>query len=220
MKQIKKDDRISVCIDVKNNIVFKNCCHAESWRAQRLQKEYDNLKKIHRLKLNSNIIFPQALGFSKIKRELKMRYVHGRNLKDILDPGIYEAFGKELKKLHKTGITHGHLELQDVLYSNKKFCLVDLARLNEVGPLRDYARFKLSIHFHQMKNILNWSKYNKCSRAFTKGYCPDKETSQKYLDSELIKIVNRYFKKKGALRTIKGLIIRIALKNKIKKYRR
>ena|GEM_PF-4732843 len=206
MKKIKNDERITVFIDFNKRLVLKKCNPKDLRRSKDLYKEYENLKKISKFKLKSGIFFPRAVSFSHSKSELKTKYISGINLKDILNEKVYAQFGRALKRLHEEGVTHGHLEVQDVIYKNKKFYLVDLPNLNKFNPLKDYARFKISIALHKLKNPLNWLKYGRCSCAFTKGYKPNKKSSQKHFKKEANSIIKRYLQK-DIKNKIKGIVI-------------
>lgn len=209
LKKIQK----GVYLDKKNNKIIK---YAYSYKIdENLIKEYNNYLKINKIKLKAKIKFPKTPVLSKDKKSMTLEFINGTNLKNIKDPKIYEQFGKELKKMHEEGIIHSHLEIQDVIYQKKVFYLVDLLCMNEFKPLNDYARIKISIHLMQFKKPWTYFKYKQLSKAFSKGYSPNKKTSEKYTIQELTSISDYYIKKGTLINKIRSFIIKNIIKKLI-----
>jgi Kae1-associated kinase Bud32 len=57
--------------------------------------------------------------------ELKMEYVLGEKLKDVISPETSEKVGEMVGRLHKGGIIHGDLTTSNMILRNGKICLID-----------------------------------------------------------------------------------------------
>lgn len=175
-----------------------------------LEQEYLNLVYFNKKKKKSIFKVPNQLYFNKKEGFIDMEFIDGKTLNKVLNPDLYEKFGKELKILHKEDkITHGELEVHDIIIKNTDFYVVDLPNLNKTAPIQDYCRFKISIYLYQIKNPLNWFKYEKMARGFTRGYLPNKNQAKKELNKELNSIIFNYWKKdiSGKIRSVIILIL-------------
>ena len=143
-----------------------------------------------------------------------MEYVDGILLNNCFKPTIFRDFGRNLSILNDEGLIHAHLELQDAIYKNGYFYLVDLMILNHESATEDYSRFKISIHLWQLKRFWNWIQYDKISEAFTKGYGLDKKTERERLEYTLNLICKIYFSR-NFINKLKGLIIYYFIRYKL-----
>ncbi|MFW6285746.1 MAG: hypothetical protein ACOC16_01085 [Nanoarchaeota archaeon] len=213
MKKIKK----GVFLDKKNKIVYKYINLSFKEPMNILSQEFQNLKEAQNFKTNSNIRFPEPISFNKKEKYFTMKFIGGKNLKDITNPIIYKIFGRELKKIHEEGFTHSHLEIHDVIYKKPYFYLVDLMRVNKNNKLCDYVRILLSLYLYMIKKPYRYYKYKKCLMAFKEGYnLNDKKIEKKYFEEELDLTINLY-KKGNFINKSKALIVdkvvrKIALK--------
>lgn len=200
-------------IDKKNKIFTKSFLKKKERGRIVLKKEYNNLKFLHTKKLSANFIFATPLEYDESIPSLSTRYVEGKNLVDVNDSTILFSFGKELKLFHeKDNLTHGELELQDVLFVNKKFLLVDLGSLNKTSKEKDYSRFKISIMLYQMKKPRKFLIYSNFLKAFDEGYKP--RNMQSYVKEEFNSIISSYWKKGFKMR-FKAIIIFLFIKFRI-----
>lgn len=171
-----------------------------------VDKEYNNLKKLQNVCI-SNLNFLKPIG---IKNDILVtEYVEARSLVDLIRPQIYYDFGRILKKFHKLGYAHSHLQINDVLYKNKVFILTDLVNLNEKEFIYDLAIFKLSIQFFKLKKPWNWWRYSSCFKSFLKGYGL-KENN--ILDNKFYEIITLRINKFIKRPTLKSLFVVLILK--------
>lgn len=182
-------------------------------RMGELKKEFQNLKKLNKKKISKNIVFPKPVKFDEKNKLLTTSYIKGINLEKFLKPNIFFNFGKELQKLHKANIIHGHLEVSDIIYFNDKFYICDLGRLGENDKKFDFFNFKISLYFQQLKRPWLWSKIEKCNESFSKGYGKYKGQEKEILGKELKKDINS-LRKKGIMGNIKAVILIIFLKRR------
>lgn len=181
----------------------------------RLFREFESFQKISHMHLNSNILVPNPIKLNKQKLYFDTSYIPGITLNKSLDSNIFYEFGKQLSILHrKDKVVHGELEVQDIIYYNSKFYMVDLPNLNRRKPIEDYCRFKISIYIHQLKNPLKWNKFNMFSKKFTLGYLPDSNKENIYLRKELNHIVS-YNLKLSFKKKLKGLILYLLIRPRL-----
>jgi len=57
--------------------------------------------------------------------EIKMEYINGTALKNIIDPSLSERTGELVGKLHTCGLIHGDLTTSNILFKNEKLYLID-----------------------------------------------------------------------------------------------
>ncbi len=57
--------------------------------------------------------------------EIKMEYINGTALKNIIDPSLSERTGELVGKLHTCGLIHGDLTTSNVLFKDEKLYLID-----------------------------------------------------------------------------------------------
>lgn len=57
--------------------------------------------------------------------EIKMEYIEGIALKNIVNPSLSEQTGELIGRLHTCGIIHGDLTTSNILYKDEKLFLID-----------------------------------------------------------------------------------------------
>ena len=57
--------------------------------------------------------------------EIKMEYINGTALKNIIDPLLSEQTGELVGKLHTCGLIHGDLTTSNILFKDEKLYLID-----------------------------------------------------------------------------------------------
>jgi Kae1-associated kinase Bud32 len=57
--------------------------------------------------------------------EIKMEYINGTALKNIIDPALSEQAGELVGKLHSCGIVHGDLTTSNIMFRDGKLFLID-----------------------------------------------------------------------------------------------
>jgi len=153
-------------ITTNRKYFIKICKGKEEWMA----KEYSNLKKYWNKLDVENFQLIEPIKYSKKNEFLATRFIDGKKLANLLEPKIFNEFGKKLKKFHEKGFAHSHLELQDVLYENGKFYLSDVPFFGDWSQLHDLVTIKMSFNMHRLKSPWNWHKYNICCKEFFRGY--------------------------------------------------
>ncbi|MBD3338485.1 MAG: hypothetical protein GF353_05230 [Candidatus Lokiarchaeota archaeon] len=204
LKRIKNTllgGNFSYSVTKDKKFFIKFCKGKKEW----VSKEFYNLKNnrnkidIERLQLVEPILY------SEDKEYIITKYIDGQDLVELLDPSVYFSFGKMLKLLHEKGFTHSHMELNDVIFKNGNFTLVDTVFLNEKIPDHDLVTAKISAKLNALKQPWNYYKYMSCIKALFEGY----------------KIENYDNYKKEYKRSLENrirLLMRIGKKNKIKAY--
>lgn len=169
LKQIKRSlfgGSNSYYITADKNYFIKVCKNREDW----ISNEFNYLKKYWN-KLNiKNLQLIEPIYCSKKKQFIVSRYIKGKKLVDILNPNIYFQFGKKLKLFHKKGFSHSHLEVHDVLYSNRIFYLTDIPFFNERDQIHDLVSMKLTLNLYKLKRPWYAYRYKQCSKEFFRGY--------------------------------------------------
>ena len=75
-----------------------------------------------------NIInVPQVLFVDEKKCEIMLEFIDGKMLKEIIEkvPTLAVKAGKEIKKIHESGIIHGDLTTSNILFKNDKLYFID-----------------------------------------------------------------------------------------------
>lgn len=194
-KKIKK----GVYLDIQNQVIIKKARVKDGTilnSEKKIEQESKNYKKVNNIKLKGNITFPKLIDYNHNKKEMKIKYINGTNLKNTNNHTIFYEFGKELKKMHSQGINHNHLEIHDVIYKKPKFYLVDLDRINTQDCYQDYARVIISLATYMIKKPLKYNYFKKCMFQFKKGYSPDNNKGKEHILRQLDKNIKPYKKRK------------------------
>ena len=212
-KIYKKKEKGTIVKDVPKN---------SSKRKKTIRKEKQNLEEANKYDLNAGVSFPGVVRFSEEDAELETEFISGFNLKDVKNLKLFKDFGRELKKLHyKDNVTHGELELQDVIVTKENewvdgdFVLVDLPSLNRVSARKEYAKFKVSVHLWQLKEPWKWLSYNAASKAFREGYKP-RDLHEVEIKENVDKTIRNYWSK-GIIFKVKAIYLYLFLKPRNKR---
>lgn len=186
--------------------------------------EYDNIIFLkNKLKAHNIFFFPEIITLKKELGIIKMSYVDAYNMVNLINKGKYHVmlnFGRKLRKFHNLGLTHGELELQDILYKNNKFYLFDWFFLNKRTKECDISRLLISIDLWRIKKsfwvLTNRKHFFLAKRYFLKGYYKTRSSFmesnhclEKALNRELINIISVYLKQKTPTEKIRGIILLI-----------
>ncbi len=68
---------------------------------------------------------PTPIILDVLRFELKMEYVRGKKLKDIITPELSLKVGEIVGKLHKAGIIHGDLTTSNMIFHNERIYMID-----------------------------------------------------------------------------------------------
>ena len=99
--------------------------------------------------------------------EIKMEYIDGTMLKNVITQELSEKTGELIGRLHACGIVHGDLTTSNILYKNEKLFLIDfgLAYLDKTLEARGvdiHVLFQTFESTHDNHHVL--------VEAFKKGY--------------------------------------------------
>ncbi len=193
----------------QDNRYFVKLCKG---RKEFVLKEYDNLKKYWN-KLNvENLQLPEPISCSEQKEYLVTKYINANTLVKELDPKIYYAFGKVLKKFHQNGFSNCHIEFQDIIYENGRFIMADVPFLNEKSAIHDIVTLKINSNMYRLKKPWNVYKYYACWKAFLKGYQLKDSAEFKKNYQETINGRIKYLIKRGKKNKVKGYIFKVFYK--------
>lgn len=133
-------------------------------RKQRTKREYNLMLKAERIGVKIPKIF--SMDDSKIK----MEYVNGRRLKDVLDKLDKEdvkrfciLMGKYIAKLHSSDIIHGDLTTSNMIIKDNDIYFIDFGLGRVSNRVEDKAtdlyllyEALVSTHFNIHKNVWKW----------------------------------------------------------------
>ncbi len=99
--------------------------------------------------------------------EIRMEYIEGTALKNIVTPSLSEETGELIGRLHTCGIIHGDLTTSNILYKNGKLFLIDfgLAHLDKTLEARG-----VDIHVLFQTFESTHENHEGLIEAFKKGY--------------------------------------------------
>ena len=122
--------------------------------------------------------------------EIRMEYIDGIALKNIITPDLSELTGELIGRLHSCGIVHGDLTTSNLLFRNGKLFLIDfgLASLDKSVEAR-------GVDVHVFFQTLESTHENdeELIAAFKKGYSRTFENAEKIIERvEEIEARGRY----------------------------
>lgn len=198
----------SYYVDKHRNYFIKINKGKREW----ILKEYQYLKKYWDKIGIENLQLIEPVYYSEKNEYLVSKYINCKKLVEILNPELYNDFGKKIKLFHKKGFSHSHLEVHDVLYSNGKFYLADVPFFNERDQIHDLVSMKLSLNMYKLKKPWNWYKYKICSKEFFKAYklFNSEELHKEYIIS--IKKRIRLYLRRGQLYKFKAYMLKLIYK--------
>jgi Kae1-associated kinase Bud32 len=99
--------------------------------------------------------------------EIKMEYINGTALKNIIDPTHSEHVGELVGKLHSCGIVHGDLTTSNIMLKEGKLFLIDfgLAYIDDTLEARG-----VDVHVLFQTFVSTHEGYEELIEAFKKGY--------------------------------------------------
>jgi Kae1-associated kinase Bud32 len=99
--------------------------------------------------------------------EIRMEYINGTALKNIITPELSELTGELVGRLHTCGIVHGDLTTSNILFKDEKLFLIDfgLAYLDKSVEARG-----VDIHVLFQTYESTHENHEELIEAFKKGY--------------------------------------------------
>ncbi len=99
--------------------------------------------------------------------EIKMEYINGTALKNIIDPSLSERTGELVGKLHTCGLIHGDLTTSNVLFKHEKLYLIDFGL---AYPDKTVEARGVDIHVLFQTFESTHENHEELIDAFKKGY--------------------------------------------------
>ena len=99
--------------------------------------------------------------------EIKMEYISGTALKNIIDPVLSEHAGELVGKLHSGGIVHGDLTTSNIMFRDGKLFLIDFGLAYIDGTLEARG---VDIHVLFQTFESTHERHEELIKSFKKGY--------------------------------------------------
>lgn len=99
--------------------------------------------------------------------EIKMEYINGTALKNIIDPVYSEQAGELIGKLHSCGIVHGDLTTSNIMLSDGKLFLIDFG-LAYIDGMLEARGMDIHVLFQTFEST--HEGHEELIDAFKKGY--------------------------------------------------
>ncbi len=137
-------------------------------------KEIDETLRRERTRMEARLIsearrcgVPTPIIRDIIDFEIRMEYIEGTALKDIITPQLAERTGELVGKLHTFGIIHGDLTTSNILFKDGKLFLIDfgLAYLDKTLEARG-----VDVHVLFQTFESTHENHEELIEAFKKGY--------------------------------------------------
>jgi Kae1-associated kinase Bud32 len=108
--------------------VVKKLRLPKSYRQAELDQRIRQERTVREARLTSEarrlgVLTPIICDVSRF--ELKMEYVEGEKLKDVINAELSEMVGEMVGRLHRGGIIHGDLTTSNMILVQGKICLID-----------------------------------------------------------------------------------------------
>lgn len=175
MKLIKQGAEAKIFLD-ENKIIKERT--PKNYRI----KEIDEKLRFFRTKREAKIIEKSPINVPKIfstgKEKIEMEFIEGDLLKDAFDKleknkrtEILKKIGKEIRKLHDSGIIHGDLTTANIILKNSEPFFIDFG----LGFFSDKEEDK-AVDIYLLKQVIE-SKHYDLSEEFKhvlEGYIADK----------------------------------------------
>ena len=120
----------------------------EKIRKLRTRAESRILERISKI-----ISVPKVLSIDEIKKTIKLEFIAGKKLADILEKSDYkkicEQIGKSLAKLHDNNLIHGDLTTSNLILKGKKVYFIDVGLSFHSQKVEDKA-----VDLHLIKEAL------------------------------------------------------------------
>jgi len=175
-------------IFLNNNIIikerFKKTYRIEeidtSLRKFRTRREAKVIDKLNILGLDS----PKLIDFDDNKMTIRMEYIKGKRLRDVLNEKNYKKLcselGKKIALLHKNNIIHGDLTTSNFILSKNRIFFIDFGLSFFSHKIEDKA-----VDLHLLKQALESKHYEiwqKCFNQVLKTYSANYDESKKVLE--------------------------------------
>jgi Kae1-associated kinase Bud32 len=171
-------------------------------RIEKTYRHQDLDKKIRKLrtrsetkileKLSKKINVPKIISSDENKAEIKMEYINGKKLAEILEKTEYkkvaEKIGKTLAKMHNEDIIHGDLTTSNILLKEKDIYFIDFGLSFHSYRIEDKA-----VDIHLIKQALEAKHpaiYEITYQELIKSYKKHSKDAQKTI-SQLEKVEKR-----------------------------
>ncbi|MFP4230099.1 MAG: KEOPS complex kinase/ATPase Bud32 [Candidatus Nanohaloarchaea archaeon] len=133
-------------------------------RRQRTQTEHSTLKK----SLRNSVNVPKVEKTSEYR--LKLEKIDGKTLEEEFRPEKLKDVGKNLEKLHESGLIHGDLTTSNII-ANEEIYIIDFGLSQESSKTEDRA-----VDLHLLKQMLQSShpeNFEEAWNNFLKDYRPE-----------------------------------------------
>ncbi|MBS3056383.1 MAG: Kae1-associated kinase Bud32 [Candidatus Aenigmarchaeota archaeon] len=148
----------------------------EKIRRTRTRSEASMIIKARRIGINA----PKILEISEY--EIKMEFINGMLIKDIIDKNLSHEIGVCIEKLHNYGIIHGDLTTSNMILKDDKICFIDFGLSFSSKRIEDRA-----VDMHLLKQVI-----------FSTHENPDmlwKEIARGYEDKKILKQIENIEKR-------------------------
>lgn len=111
--------------------------------------------------------------------EIRMEYIEGTALKNIVNPSLSERTGELIGRLHTCGIIHGDLTTSNIILKNERLYLIDfgLAHLDKTLEARG-----VDIHVLFQTFESTHENHEELIEAFKKGYAKTFQKAEEVLE--------------------------------------
>jgi Kae1-associated kinase Bud32 len=99
--------------------------------------------------------------------EIKMEYIDGDPLKNVITPDISEQAGEIIGKLHSCGLVHGDLTTSNIIFMNGKIFLIDFG-LAYIDSTLEARGVDIHVLFQTFEST--HEGHEELIEAFKKGY--------------------------------------------------
>ncbi len=110
--------------------------------------------------------------------EIRMEYIRGIPLKDIINPSLCEQAGELVGRLHACGIVHGDLTTSNLLFKDGKLYLIDFG-LAYIDNTIEAKGVDIHVLFQTLEST--HENHEELIKAFKKGYCRSFNNAQEVL---------------------------------------
>lgn len=137
-------------------------------------KEIDETLRRERTRTEARLIsearrcgVPTPIIRDVVDFEIRMEYIDGAALKNVINPKLSELTGELIGRLHTCGIVHGDLTTSNILFKDGKLTLIDfgLAYLDKTVEARG-----VDIHVLFQTFESTHENHEELIEAFKKGY--------------------------------------------------
>jgi Kae1-associated kinase Bud32 len=99
--------------------------------------------------------------------ELKMEWIEGEKLKDVINPEISRMVGETVGRLHRGGIIHGDLTTSNMILSRNRICLIDFG-LSYYEKTVEAQGVDVHVYFQTLESTHD--RLDELMEAFVAGY--------------------------------------------------